>query len=105
MIDPFDKGTIDIFAEEFWHPANRPERQKEIQQKDKPVQPEEKRAAAEFTNSLDDLKHPHVKNMEGRLVLLETFIAQNKLEPAVKQFTKQHERILYANKDKKQKKT
>ena len=55
MIDPFDKGTIDIFAEEFWHPANRPERQKEIQQKEKPVQPEEKRAAAEFTNSLDDL--------------------------------------------------
>ena len=64
MIDPFDKGTIDIFAEEFWHPANRPERQKEIQQKEKPVQPEEKRAAAEFTNSLDDLKHPHVKNLE-----------------------------------------
>ena len=105
MIDPFDKGTIDIFAEEFWHPANRPGRQKEIQQKEKPVQPEEKRAAAEFTNSLDDLKHPHVKNLEGRLVLLETFIVQNKLEPAVKQFTKQHERILYANKDKKQKKT
>ena len=54
MIDPFDKGTIDIFAEEFWHPANRPERQKEIPQKEKLAQPEEKRAALKnYSNMLD----------------------------------------------------
>ena len=28
MIDPYDKGTIDIFDPEHWHPANRPESKK-----------------------------------------------------------------------------
>ena len=37
MIDPYDKGTIDIFDPEHWHPANRPERKKEEPQKEKPV--------------------------------------------------------------------
>ena len=37
MIDKYDKGTIDIFDPEHWHPANRPERKKEEPQKEKPV--------------------------------------------------------------------
>ena len=29
MIDKYDKGTIDIFDPEHWHPANKPAKKEE----------------------------------------------------------------------------
>ena len=30
MIDKYDKGTLDIFDLENWHPANRPARKRNL---------------------------------------------------------------------------
>ena len=65
MIDKYDKGTLDIFDPENWHPANRPARKKEEPQKEKPV---------------------HEMSREEQLVNLKSFVAFNKLDKQVEEY-------------------
>ena len=98
MIDKYDKGTIDIFDPEHWHPANRPERKKEEPQKEKPVHEmssQEQRAyykkrseenrVKRYVNNLS-ARDVYVKRLEDQLVNLKSFVAFNKLEPAVEEY-------------------
>ena len=105
MIDPEDKGTIDIFDPEFWHPANKPERTKEIQQKEKPVhqmnrkeqreyfkQRAEDQRVNRYVNNLS-ARDVYVRSLEDQLVNLKSFVAFNKLEPAVEDYRKKAKAI------------
>ena len=98
MIDKYDKGTLDIFDPENWHPANRPARKKEEPQKEKPVHEmsrEEQRAyfkqRAEdnrinrYVNNLS-ARDIYVKKLEDQLVNLKSFVAFNKLDKAVEEY-------------------
>ena len=68
MIDKYDKGTLDIFDPENWHPANRPARKKEEPQKEKPVHEmsrEEQRAY--FKQKAEDNRiNRYVNNLSAR---------------------------------------
>ena len=110
MIDKYDKGTLDIFDPENWHPANRPARKKEEPQKEKPVHEmsrEEQRAyfkqKAEdnrinrYVNNLS-ARDIYVKKLEDQLVNLKSFVAFNKLEPAVKDYEQKIKAINDKNK-------
>ena len=110
MIDKYDKGTLDIFDPENWHPANRPARKKEEPQKEKPVHEmsrEEQRAyfkqRAEdnrinrYVNNLS-ARDIYVKKLEDQLVNLKSFVAFNKLEPAVKDYEQKIKAINDKNK-------
>jgi hypothetical protein len=98
MIDKYDKGTLDIFDPENWHPANRPARKKEEPQKEKPVHEmsrEEQRAyfkqKAEdnrinrYVNNLS-ARDIYVKKLEDQLVDLKSFVAFNKLDKQVEEY-------------------
>ena len=110
MIDKYDKGTLDIFDPENWHPANRPARKKEEPQKEKPVHEmsrEEQRAyfkqRAEdnrinrYVNNLS-ARDIYVKKLEDQLVDLKSFVAFNKLEPAVEEYKQRARAINDKNK-------
>ena len=110
MIDKYDKGTLDIFDPENWHPANRPARKKEEPQKEKPVHEmsrEEQRAyfkqKAEdnrinrYVNNLS-ARDIYVKKLEDQLVNLKSFVAFNKLEPAVEEYKQKAKAINDKNK-------
>ena len=110
MIDKYDKGTLDIFDPENWHPANRPARKKEEPQKEKPVHEmsrEEQRAyfkqRAEdnrinrYVNNLS-ARDIYVKKLEDQLVNLKSFVAFNKLEPAVEEYKQKAKAINDKNK-------
>ena len=110
MIDKYDKGTLDIFDPENWHPANRPARKKEEPQKEKPVHEmsrEEQRAyfkqRAEdnrinrYVNNLS-ARDIYVKKLEDQLVDLKSFVAFNKLEPAVEEYKQKAKAINDKNK-------
>ena len=110
MIDKYDKGTIDIFDPENWHPANRPARKKEEPQKEKPVHEmsrEEQRAyfkqKAEdnrinrYVNNLS-ARDIYVKKLEDQLVNLKSFVAFNKLETAVEEYKQKAKAINDKNK-------
>ena len=105
MSDP-----IDIFDPKNWHPANRPARKKEEPQKEKPVHEmssQEQRAyfkqRAEdarinrYVNNLS-AKDRYVKTLEDQLVNLKSFVAFNKLEPAVKDYEQKIKAINDKNK-------
>tara|TARA_Y100000401_G_C8190081_1_gene158297 strand:+ start:135 stop:473 length:339 start_codon:yes stop_codon:yes gene_type:complete len=110
MIDKYDKGTLDIFDPENWHPANRPARKKEEPQKEKPVHEmsrEEQRAyfkqRAEdnrinrYVNNLS-ARDIYVKKLEDQLVNLKSFVAFNKLETAVEEYKQKAKAINDKNK-------
>ena len=110
MIDKYDKGTLDIFDPENWHPANRPARKKEEPQKEKPVHEmsrEEQRAyfkqKAEdnrinrYVNNLS-ARDIYVKKLEDQLVNLKSFVAFNKLETAVEEYKQKAKAINDKNK-------
>ena len=110
MIDKYDKGTLDIFDPENWHPANRPARKKEEPQKEKPVHEmsrEEQRAyfkqRAEdnrinrYVNNLS-ARDIYVKKLEDQLVNLKSFVAFNKLESAVEEYKQKAKAINDKNK-------
>ena len=110
MIDKYDKGTLDIFDPENWHPANRPARKKEEPQKEKPVHEmsrQEQRAyfkqRAEdnrinrYVNNLS-ARDIYVKKLEDQLVNLKSFVAFNKLEPAVEEYKQKAKAINDKNK-------
>ena len=110
MIDKYDKGTLDIFDPENWHPANRPARKKEEPQKEKPVHEmsrQEQRAyfkqRAEdnrinrYVNNLS-ARDIYVKKLEDQLVDLKSFVAFNKLEPAVEEYKQRARAINDKNK-------
>ena len=110
MIDKYDKGTLDIFDPENWHPANRPARKKEEPQKEKPVHEmssQEQRAyykkrseenrVKRYVNNLS-ARDIYVKRLEDQLVNLKSFVAFNKLEPAVEEYKQRARAINDKNK-------
>ena len=101
--------TIDIFDPENWHPANRPKKEVESQ-KEKSVSEmnsKEQRAYYKkrseenrinrYVNNLS-ARDIYVKRLEDQLVNLKSFVAFNKLEPAVKDYEQKIKAINDKNK-------
>ena len=100
----------DIFDPEAIYPAGgKPERKKgpktvfemsKAEQREYFKQKIEDQRTKRFINNLSAKDH-YVKRLEDQLVHLKTFVAHNKLEPQVKEFEKQLEKL----NEKKNKKT
>mgnify|MGYP003127138391 CR=1 FL=1 len=99
MSDP-----IDIFDPKNWHPANKPKKEVESQ-KEKPVhqmnrqeqreyfkQRAEDQRVNRYVNNLS-ARDVYVRSLEDQLVNLKSFVAFNKLEPAVEDYRKKAKAI------------
>ena len=101
MSDP-----IDIFDPKHWHPANKADKKEE----QKPVtEMNSKEQRAYFKQRAEDArinryvnnlsaKDRYVKTLEDQLVNLKSFVAFNKLEPAVKDYEQKIKAINDKNK-------
>ena len=109
MIDKYDKGTIDIFDPDVWHPANKPKKEVESQKEKSVFEMNSKEQRAynkqrsedarinRYVNNLS-AKDRYVKTLEDQLVNLKSFVAFNKLEPAVKDYEQKIKAINDKNK-------
>ena len=71
MIDPFDKGTIDIFAEEFWHQQIDQKDRKKYSRKKNLFNQSREEQRAYFKQKAEDLRIILTSNnWRARLVLL-----------------------------------
>ena len=101
--------TIDIFDPENWHPANRPKREVESKKEKSVSEMNSKEQRAYFKQRAEDArvnryvnnlsaKDRYVKTLEDQLVNLKSFVAFNKLEPAVKDYEQKIKAINDKNK-------
>ena len=91
MIDKYDKGTLDIFDPENWHPANRPKKEKPVHEMSREEQRAYFKQRAEdnrinrYVNNLS-ARDIYVKKLEDQLVNLKSFVAFNKLDKQVEEY-------------------
>ena len=104
MSDP-----IDIFDPKNWHPANKPKKEVESQKEKSVTEMNCKEQRAYFKQRAEDArinryvnnlsaKDRYVKTLEDQLVNLKSFVAFNKLEPAVKDYEQKIKAINDKNK-------
>jgi len=101
--------TIDIFDPENWHPANRPKREVESKKEKSVSEMNSKEQRAYFKQRAEDARvnryvnnlsarDRYVKTLEDQLVNLKSFVAFNKLEPAVEEYKQKAKAINDKNK-------
>ena len=101
--------TIDIFDPENWYPANSPKKEVESQKEKSVSEMNSKEQRAYFKQRAEDArinryvnnlsaKDRYVKTLEDQLVNLKSFVAFNKLEPAVKDYEQKIKAINDKNK-------
>tara|TARA_R100000773_G_C4159895_1_gene78231 strand:- start:330 stop:665 length:336 start_codon:yes stop_codon:yes gene_type:complete len=97
MIDKYDKGTIDIFDPDVWHPANKPKKEVESQKEKSVFEMNSKEQRAYYKQRSEDARinryvnnlsarDIYVKNLEDKLINLQSYVQFNRLEEDVEKY-------------------